>query len=291
MKILVTGAKGQLGREIMAQLHKLRTPALGVDADDFDLCDGAAVMAAVTAYRPNVIIHCAAYTAVDRAETQPERCCAVNGFGTLNVVRAAMAVGATLAYISTDYVFDGSGNQPRATDAPIGPLNVYGLSKLQGEMAVRSLMTRYFIIRTSWVYGPQGSNFVKTMLRLASERSSITVVDDQIGAPTYAPDLAAAVCALVCTECYGVYHATSSGETSWYGFARAIMAQRGSRCRVLPVSTADYHALAKRPLNSRLDGSSLALAGIPSLPDWQSGLIRCLAALDAQAENDMHPIK
>lgn len=291
MKLLVTGAKGQLGHEVMARLHQLRMQALGVDAEDFDLRDSKAVMAAVTSYHPDVIIHCAAYTAVDRAETEPERCCAVNGLGTLNVVRAAMAVGASLAYISTDYVFDGSGDQPRATDAPIGPLNVYGLSKLQGEMAVRSLMTRYFIIRTSWVYGPQGSNFVKTMLRLSSERASVSVVDDQIGAPTYAPDLAAAVCALIRTNNYGVYHATGSGETSWYGFARAIMAQSGRRCRVLPVSTADYHAPAKRPLNSRLDGSSLALAGIPPLPDWQSGLTRCLAALDAPAGNDMHPIK
>ena len=190
MKVLVTGVKGQLGFDVMKRLAALNIEARGVDYTDCDLTDGPSVMALVRGEAPDAIIHCAAYTAVDRAETEPEQCAAVNGMGTLNLVRAALAVDAKLMYVSTDYVFSGEGDTPVDISAPYQPRNVYGLTKAQGEETVRSLMTRYFIVRTAWVFGLNGNNFVKTMLRLGSEHSEISVVGDQIGSPTYTVDLA-----------------------------------------------------------------------------------------------------
>ena len=209
MKIMVTGAQGQLGADVMRQLRALNITALGVDRDDFDLTDQDAVRSAVTAFQPDAIIHCAAYTAVDKAETEPDVCAAVNAGGTLNIVRAALTVGAKLVYISTDYVFSGKTEGLVETDAAYGALNVYGLSKQQGEEAVRSLMTRYFIVRTTWVFGVNGNNFVKTMLRLGAERQEVSVVRDQIASPTYSVDLARLLCDMVRTSRYGVYHATN----------------------------------------------------------------------------------
>ena len=185
MKVLVTGVKGQLGYDVMKRLAALNMEARGVDYTDCDLTDGDAVMRLVRDEAPDAIIHCAAYTAVDRAETEPEKCAAVNGMGTLNLVRAALAVDAKLVYVSTDYVFSGEGDTPFEPGDPYQPRNVYGLTKAQGEETVRSLMTRYFIVRTAWVFGLNGNNFVKTMLRLGAERSEISVVGDQIGSPTY----------------------------------------------------------------------------------------------------------
>jgi len=279
MKVLVTGVNGQLGCDVVKRLEKMNIPAKGVDYADFDLTDEESVLAAVTAYEPDVIVHCAAYTAVDRAETEPEKCAAVNGMGTLNIVRAALKVDAKLMYISTDYVFSGEGILPFETNAPYGARNVYGLTKAQGEEAVRSLMTRYFIVRTAWVFGLNGNNFVKTMLRLGAERQEVNVVSDQIGSPTYTVDLARLICDMIQTNRYGVYHATNEGYCSWAEFAAEIMRQGGRKCTVRAISTSEYPTAAKRPANSRLSKASLDAAGFSRLPAWENALARYMEEL------------
>lgn len=283
MRVLVTGVKGQLGYDVMKRLADLNIEARGVDYTDCDLTDGDAVMKLVRGEAPDAIIHCAAYTAVDRAETEPEKCAAVNGMGTLNLVRAALAVDAKLLYISTDYVFSGEGDTPFETGAPYHPRNVYGLTKAQGEEAVRSLMTRCFIVRTSWVFGLNGSNFVKTMLRRGAESSEVSVVGDQIGSPTYTVDLARLVCDMVQTNRYGIYHATNEGYCSWASFAAEIMRQAGLRCTVRSVATGEYPTLARRPANSRLSKACLDQAGFARLPRWEDALDRYLNELEQQA--------
>lgn len=282
MKVMVTGVAGQLGYDVVKRLEELHIEAKGVDYADFDLTDGDAVLAAVEAYRPDVIVHCAAYTAVDRAESEPEKCAAVNGMGTLNIVRAALKVDAKLAYISTDYVFSGDGVLPFETSAPYGARNVYGLTKIQGEEAVRSLMTRFFIVRTAWVFGLNGHNFVKTMLRLGAERQEVSVVGDQFGSPTYTPDLARLLCDMIQTNRFGVYHATNEGFCSWAEFAAEIMRQSGRKCTVRSIPTSDYPTPAKRPANSRLSKASLDAAGFNRLPPWENALARYLEELRTQ---------
>ena len=276
MKVLVTGYAGQLGYDTVRLLEARGIECRGVDMQDFDLTDGESVKTYVQAYRPTAIVHCAAYTNVDKAESQPEICAAVNGMGTVNVVRAALSVGAKLVFISTDYVFPGTGDQPYQIDDRYGPLNVYGMSKVQGEDAVRSLMTRYFIVRTSWVYGKNGRNFVRTMLRLGSEKKEIRVVNDQIGSPTYSRDLARVICDMIQTEKFGIYHVRNEGYLSWYDFAKMIMDKAALPCRVVPVPSAEYPTPAKRPRNSRLDGSRLAEAGFEPMPPVEDALDRFL---------------
>ncbi len=282
MKVLVTGIAGQLGYDVMKRLSALHIEAKGVDYQDFDLTDGEAVMDAVCSYAPDAIIHCAAYTAVDRAEQEPEKCAAVNGMGTLNIVRAALAVDAKLLYVSTDYVLSGEGDQPYETSAPYGAKNVYGLTKAQGEEAIRSLMTRYFIVRTAWVFGLNGHNFVKTMLRLGNERSEVKVVGDQFGSPTYTPDLARLLCEMIQTNKFGIYHATNEGFCSWAEFAAEIMRQGERKCTVTPIPTSQYPTPAKRPANSRLSKSSLDRNAFARLPAWQDALARYMQELAMQ---------
>ena len=282
MKVLVTGVGGQLGYDVCKELDRLGIENKGVDVQDFDLTDGAAVMAAVQAYMPDAIIHCAAYTNVEKAESVPEVCADVNGMGTLNMVRAALAVNAKLMYISTDYVFEGTGDTPYEVNAPHRPQSVYGLTKDQGEEAVTSLMQRYFIVRISWVFGVHGNNFVRTMLRLGSERKELNVVDDQIGSPTYTADLAVLLCSMIRTDKYGTYHATNEGYCSWAEFAQAIMDEAGLKCVVHPVPTSAYPTVAKRPLNSRMSKRSLDLAGFQRLPSWQDALHRYVEELKAE---------
>lgn len=279
MKVLVTGVNGQLGWEVVRLLRERGVECRGVDVEDFNLTDGPAVKACVQAYEPDVIVHCAAYTAVDKAESEPEICAAVNGDGTLNVVRAALSVGAKMVYISTDYVFSGDGEEPWTEDSPYDPRNVYGLSKVQGEIAVRSLLKRYFLIRTSWVYGIHGKNFVRTMLRLGSEKPEVRVVDDQIGSPTYAVDLARVICDLIPTEQYGIYHVTNEGYMSWARFAGMILAGSGTSCRVIPVPSSQYPTPARRPLNSRLSAGKLRESGIQPMPTVENALGRYLQEL------------
>ena len=279
MKVLVTGFGGQLGYDVVRQLTLRGIPCKGVDVADFDLTDGDAVKAYVQEYNPDVIVHCAAYTAVDKAESEPEVCARVNAMGTTNMVRAALTVGAKLVFISTDYVFSGDGEEPFEVDSPYQPRNVYGLSKVQAETAVRSLMQRYFILRTSWVFGKNGRNFVRTMLRLGAERPEVSVVCDQIGSPTYTQDLARVICDLIPTEKYGIYHVRNEGYMSWADFARMIMDHAGLRCRVVPVPSSEYPTPARRPLNSRLSAKALEAAGIRPMPSVEDALSRYLQEL------------
>ena len=282
MKVLVTGFAGQLGWDVVRLLESRGVPCRGVDKDDFDLTDADAVMSYVRGYAPTVIVHCAAYTAVDRAETEPEICASVNGMGTMNMVRAALEAGAKLVYISTDYVFPGTGSEPWKEDDDYGPQNVYGLSKVQGETAVRSLMTRFFLLRTSWVFGLNGSNFVRTMLRLGKEKKELRVVDDQIGSPTYTQDLARVICDMIETEKYGIYHVRNEGFVSWAEFARMIMEAKHLSCKIIPVTTEEYGAPAKRPLNSRLNADKLTAAGFAPMPSVGDALNRYLQELDPE---------
>lgn len=277
MRIMVTGAAGQLGSAVMREMTARGHDVYGAVRQDFDLTDGAAVKRAVHSYQPDAIIHCAAYTAVDRAESEPDACMAAGGMGTLHLVRAALVVGAKLMYISTDYVFDGAGTLPHETNDPLRPLNIYGLSKLQGEEAVRGLMRRYFIVRTSWVFGPDGQNFVETMRRLGRERAAVRVVADQVGAPTYTGDLARLLADMIVTERYGTYHASNEGECSFAELAEEVMRLSGSACRVERITTGQYPCAAKRPLNSRLSKECLDRAGFARMPHWKDALRRYLA--------------
>ena len=279
MKVLVTGAAGQLGHDVLSQLRLRGIECRGADLAEFNLTDGAAAKAFVADYAPTAVVHCAAYTNVDKAESEPEICAEVNGMGTLNMVRAALAVQAKLLYISTDYVFNGSGKRPWRPNDEYGPLNVYGMSKVQGENAVRSLMTRFFILRTSWVFGVHGKNFVRTMLRLGREKPELRVVADQVGSPTYTQDLARVICDMLPTEKYGIYHVRNEGYISWADFAAMIMKKANLDCRIIPVTTAEYPAAAKRPLNSRLDGRKLADAGFAPMPSVEDALDRYLNEL------------
>ena len=277
MKIMITGATGMLGQDVLRVLQGQGHVCQGVSSSDFDICDASAVLAAVDAFRPEAIIHCAAYTAVDAAEADPAGCCAVNGTGALNIARAARSVGAKLVYISTDYVFDGSGDAPHEVSDPPRPVNIYGLSKWQGEEAVRALTSRHFVLRVSWLFGHGGRNFVETIRRLGREKTEITVVDDQIGSPTYTLDVALLIAQMVLTTRYGVYHVTNEGFCSFAEFAQVILQADGSRCKVVPIPSSAYPSTARRPLNSRLSKRALDQNGFPRLPIWEDALRRYLA--------------
>lgn len=274
MRVLVTGATGMLGQDVVRTLRARGHVCLGAGSADFDLLDAEAVQRAVQGFMPEAIVHCAAYTAVDQAESEPERCTAVNGMGTLNIARAALAVNAKLLYISTDYIFDGSGDTPREEYDKPNPLNVYGLSKLQGEEAVRALTAKHFILRVSWLFGRGGKNFVETIRRLGREKSQISVVDDQIGSPTYTLDLARLIVQMLPTGRFGTYNVSNEGFCSFADFARMILRADGSRCRVIPIPSAEYPTAARRPLNSRLSKASLDENGFPRLPIWEDALRR-----------------
>ena len=274
MKILVTGVKGQLGYDVVKRLDELGIENKGVDIEDFDLTDSEAVSAYIKNYAPDAVIHCAAYTAVDKAEDNAEVCEAVNRFGTRNVANACRDIEAKMIYISTDYVFEGNGERFYEPDDAKAPQSVYGLTKSQGEDEVTALLSKYFIVRISWVFGLNGANFVKTMMRLGAERESLNVVADQIGSPTYTLDLARLLCDMVVTEKYGIYHATNEGICSWCEFAQAIMEEAGLDCKVNPITSDQYPARAKRPLNSRMSKDKLEANGFERLPEWRDALKR-----------------
>ncbi|MDR0433591.1 MAG: dTDP-4-dehydrorhamnose reductase [Gracilibacteraceae bacterium] len=276
MKFLVTGGKGQLGADLVRELERRGLACRGVDIDDFDITDETAARAYVADYAPAAVFHCAAYTAVDKAEDDAKLCRAVNADGARYVARACAAAGAKIIYISTDYVFPGQGENFYETDDRTGPLNVYGRSKLEGETAVRAETEQSFITRISWAFGASGQNFVKTMLRLGGEREEISVVTDQVGSPTYTADLAPLLCDMATTEKYGVYHASNEGICSWYEFAVAIMEEAGLPARIKPTLTSEYPTKAARPQNSRLSKKSLAQAGFACLPHWRDALRRYL---------------
>ncbi len=281
MKILVTGITGQLGHDVMAELAARGHEAVGATRQDMPLTDFPALRAHLMRVRPDAVIHCAAYTAVDRAEEEKTACMIVNGGATREIAAACRDLSAKLLYLSTDYVFPGTGDGFYEPDDEKGPQNAYGLSKLAGEEAIEELLTRYFIVRISWVFGVNGKNFVKTMLRLAETHDALTVVDDQVGSPTYTRDLARLLVDMVESEKYGVYHATNEGVCSWAEFAKEIFRQAGKDTTVTPVPSSAYPTPAKRPKNSRLSKDCLDAAGFCRLPPWQDALARYLEELKA----------
>lgn len=276
MKVLVTGVTGQLGYDVARELEKRHIEYKGTGSREMDISDTAAVKRVITAYHPDAIIHCAAYTAVDKAEDDYGRAMDVNAKGTLAIAKAAKEIDAKMLYVSTDYVFNGQGTEPFTVDTATAPLNVYGLTKLFGEEAVQMELSKYFIVRISWVFGKNGNNFIKTMLRLGQTHEELTVVSDQWGSPTYTADLAPLLCDMISTDAYGIYHATNEGITNWAEFAAYIMEQAHLPCKVRPIPSSDYPTKAVRPLNSRLDKSSLDKAGFSKLPGWKDALRRYL---------------
>ena len=280
MKILVTGVKGQLGYDLCRILSDRGIEHLGADIEDFDITDAKATEAFITAYRPDAIIHCSAYTAVDRAEDDVELCTRVNAEGPANIAAVAKQLGAKMMYISTDYVFPGTGETAYSPEDPTGPLSVYGKTKLKGEEAVRAASDRHFIVRISWVFGINGNNFVKTMLRLAETRTDLNVVADQIGSPTYTYDLSRLLCDMIVTDKFGTYHATNEGLCSWAEFAAEIMRLGGKSTAIHPIPTAEYPTRAVRPLNSRMSKDKLEENGFCRLPHWKDALARYLDELN-----------
>jgi len=285
MSILVTGAAGQLGTDVIKELEKRNAEFFSVDItanggiDALDITGADAVSSYIKDKKPQSVIHCAAYTAVDKAEDEPELCYKVNADGTENIARACKDIGVEMIYISTDYVFDGIGDAPYETAAVKAPVSIYGKSKLAGEEAVKRHLDKYYIVRISWVFGKAGNNFVKTMLKLAETRDELNVVSDQIGSPTYTPDLAILLCDIALSGKYGEYHATNEGFCSWAEFAKEIMKQSGNSCKINSIPTEQYPTKAVRPKNSRLSKKSLNKAGFARLPGWRDALGRYWAEL------------
>lgn len=275
MRVLVTGVKGQLGYDVMNELAGRGHEGIGVDIQEMDITDAASVEKVITEAAPDAVIHCAAYTAVDAAEDNVDLCRRVNAGGTENIARVCKALDCKMMYISTDYVFNGQGTRPWEPDDKREPLNVYGQTKYEGELAVETL-EKFFLVRIAWVFGVNGKNFIKTMLNLGKTRDHLTVVADQIGSPTYTYDLARLLVDMIETDRYGRYHATNEGLCSWYEFACEIFKQAGMNVTVSPVTSDQYPAKAKRPMNSRMDKSKLDEMGFKRLPSWQDALGRYL---------------
>ena len=297
MRAFVTGVGGQLGHDVMNELHKRGHESIGSDiapqysgAQDgsavttmpyvpLDITDAEAVSRVLREVKPDAVVHCAAWTAVDAAEDEENRpkVHAINAEGTANIAEICKELDCKMVYISTDYVFNGQGETPWQPDCKdYAPLNFYGQTKLEGELAVSSRLEKYFIVRIAWVFGKNGKNFIKTMLKLGETHDTLRVVNDQIGTPTYTLDLSRLLVDMIETEKYGYYHATNEGGyISWYDFACAIFKTAGMHVNVLPVTTAEYgESKAKRPFNSRLDKSKLTDNGFQPLPDWRNALER-----------------
>ncbi|WP_312420439.1 dTDP-4-dehydrorhamnose reductase [Anaerospora hongkongensis] len=277
MKVAVTGANGQLGKEIARQgaKHEL----ILTDYDTLDVTDYSAVTAFMKTVRPDAVIHCAAYTNVDGAEADYDGAFRINAVGTQNLAAGCLETAARLVYVSTDYVFDGQTRQPYREFDSVNPQNVYGLTKQHGEEIVRQLLGRHYIVRTAWLYG-EGSNFTRTMLNLAAKNSTLKVVNDQIGTPTSTVDLARAIYALLATDAYGTYHGTCQGQCSWYDFACEIFRQAGKQVKVLPVTTDEFPRPAKRPAYSVLDNYMLRMTIGDPMRNWQNALADYISGLD-----------
>ena len=294
MKILVTGVKGQLGYDCVNELKSRGHEVVGVDIEEMDITDPASVESLLKEVRPEAVIHCAAWTAVDAAEDEDKQAKVhqVNGEGTANIAKVCRELDCRMLYISTDYVFDGEGTEPWQPDCrDYSPLNVYGQSKLEGELAVARTLEKFFIVRIAWVFGKNGKNFIKTMLNVAKTHDTLRVVNDQIGTPTYTYDLARLLADMIVTDRYGYYHATNEGGyISWYDFTKEIFRQAvllgrteyaPEKVHVIPVTTAEYGvSKARRPFNSRLDKSKLVSAGFTPLPDWKDAVARYLREID-----------
>ncbi|WP_297417363.1 dTDP-4-dehydrorhamnose reductase [Clostridium sp.] len=277
--ILVTGVNGQLGFDVVKELKRRNIECLGIDKAELDITDKKATYEYIAKLKPECIIHCAAYTAVDKAEDEEEMCYKVNVLGTENIAEVCKKIDAKMIYISTDYVFDGKGNIPFEIDGNIKPASVYGKTKYEGELKVKEILNKYFIVRISWVFGLNGNNFIKTMLRLGEEKESLNVVCDQIGSPTYTADLAPLLCDMAVSEKYGVYHATNEEFCSWAEFASEIMKKANLNCKINAIPTSEYPTKAVRPFNSKLSKKSLIDNGFKLLPSWQDALNRYLIEL------------
>ena len=285
MRVFVTGVKGQLGHDVMNELAKRGHEGIGVDIEEMDITDPESVNKVVVKANPDVVIHCAAWTAVDAAEDRDNISIvrSVNVEGTKNIANVCKKLDCKMIYISTDYVFSGRGTDPWKPDCRnYAPLNVYGQTKLEGELAVADALDKYFIVRIAWVFGVNGSNFIKTMLNIGKKYDTVRVVNDQIGTPTYTYDLARLIADMAESENYGYYHATNEGGyISWYDFACEIFKQAGYNTNVVPVTTEEYGiSKAKRPFNSRLDKSKLLENGFEPLPTWQNALKRYLKEIE-----------
>ena len=276
MKVLVTGVKGQLGYDVMNELAKRGYEGVGVDVAEMDITDSAAVEKVISEVHPDKVVHCAAWTAVDAAEDNQEVCHKVNVDGTANIAKMCGKLDIPMVYISTDYVFDGQGIRPWEPDDHREPLNAYGQSKYEGELAVEELVKKFFIVRIAWVFGVNGKNFIKTMLNLGKTHDHLTVVNDQFGSPTYTYDLARLLVDMILTDKYGIYHATNEGICNWYEFACEIFRQAGMKVDVAPVPASEYPTKAKRPENSRMSKAKLTENGFVRLPSWQDALERYL---------------
>jgi dTDP-4-dehydrorhamnose reductase len=272
MKVLVTGINGQLGYDVLRELKKKGHEAYGTVRNDFDLTDETSVFAYVKKVMPDAIIHCAAYTNVDKAETDRETAYAVNGLGTKYLAKAAKENKAKMIFVSTDYVFEGTATKPYEVDHPTSPIGVYGETKLAGEEFISSTLEQYFIVRTAWVYGINGNNFVKTMLRLGKELGEVGVVHDQIGSPTYTVDLASFLVALIESNKYGIYHVTNDGDCSWYEFALEIFKQSELNVKVNPLTTEQFPRPAARPKYSVLSKKKISDMGFTPLRNWRDAL-------------------
>ena len=302
MKALVTGVAGQLGHDVMNELAKRGFEGVGSDlAPEYagmqdgtavttmpylsmDITDPESVRNTIIASGADAVIHCAAWTAVDKAEEMPEACRKVNAYGTENIAKGCEELDLPMMYFSTDYVFNGNGTRPWEPDDEYEPLGVYGQTKAEGEVAVREHVKKFFILRIAWVFGTNGKNFIKTMLRLSETHDSLRVVCDQIGTPTYTYDLARLIVDMIQTDRYGIYHVTNEGDyISWYDFTLAIFEEAGvTHVKVTPVTSEEYGAAAKRPYNSRMDRSKIVREGFEPLPEWRDALRRYVAILKDQ---------
>lgn len=280
MKVLVTGVKGQLGYDVVNELTKRGHIAIGTDIEEMDITDAGSVDKVIKESAPDAVVHCAAYTAVDAAEDNVDLCRKINAEGTQNIANVCKELDIKMVYISTDYVFDGEGERPWEPDDNRTPLNVYGQTKYEGELAVENTLDKFFIVRIAWVFGVNGKNFIKTMLNLGKTRDSLTVVNDQFGSPTYTYDLAKLLVDMVETDKYGIYHATNEGICTWYEFACEIFKQAGMDIKVSPVLASEYPAKAKRPSNSRMSKEKLTENGFEKLPTWQDALARYLKEIE-----------
>ncbi|MDL2292411.1 dTDP-4-dehydrorhamnose reductase [Acholeplasma sp. OttesenSCG-928-E16] len=278
MKVLVTGAKGMLGSDIVSDLKELRIDHLGIDKEDGDITDCKKVLKIVNKYLPDVIIHCAAYTAVDQAEDDIKLCRNVNVNATKNLLEAAKKINAKFLFISTDYVFDGKKDAPYEIFDNRNPLSIYGKSKMDAENLVMEYQ-KSFIIRTSWVFGKNGKNFIKTMIALQKENKNISVVDDQVGSPTFTKDLSKAIIKMIDSNKFGIYHVTNEGYISWFDFAKMIFSELGVEALIKPISSDEFPAKASRPMNSKLSKKSLYENGFHKLPDIRDALKRYLKEL------------
>ncbi|MFQ9923482.1 MAG: dTDP-4-dehydrorhamnose reductase [Beduini sp.] len=285
MKILVTGVNGQLGYDVVEECKKRGVQAIGVDVEEMDITKADIVKKVITESQVDAVVHCAAWTAVDKAEDEIELCKKVNVDGTRNIAQVCKDLDIKMMYFSTDYVFNGEGIRPWKEYDIRHPLNIYGKTKCEGELIVQELLQNYFIIRIAWVFGTNGNNFIKTMLRLGKENGAVKVVDDQIGSPTYTYDLAKLVVDMIQTDKYGIYHATNEGFCSWYQFACEIFKQAGLEVEVTPVSSQEFITKAKRPANSRMEKNELDKNGFYRLPTWQDALRRYLIRIGEYYES------